>query len=469
MEQNSKILWERCLEIIKDNITPQQFSASFAFVNINRFDEGNLVLEVPSDFVMNLLETEFRSLLRSTLIRVFGNGSIKQLYYKVLIDKDDNISSRELADNNPIIDNGAGASGDKSPDMLTAPQVQDLDSQLHMEYNFGNYIEGDSNRLARSVGETIAMNPAKTFNPLFVYGPSGCGKTHLVNAIGIRAKELHPELRVLYVSAYLFMVQWTDAVRFNKRNDFIAFYQTIDILIIDDIQELTGKKDTQNTFFQIFNHLQLNKKQIILTADRPPVAIKDVEDRLLTRFKWGLVAEIQKPTSNLRHEILASKINKVGLNIPQHIIRYISDYVQDSVRDLEGVINSLMAHAVTYNCEINMKLVQKVLPNFVNIEAERPVGIELIKDKVCEFYNLDVKELESKTRKQSIVNARQVAMYLADSMTDFSFVQIGLNMGKRNHATVIHAVKQIKGQLDLPNNTIFQEIEEIKEMIRNAH
>lgn len=466
MEQNSNILWERCLEIIKDNIPPEQFAMSFNFVSLNRFDEGKLVLNVPSDFVMKQLETKFQKLLRSTLIRVFGS-SIKQLYYNILKDSENGIRTTEPSDDTPIVQNGEGASGNVSPDALTAPQVQDLDSQLHMEYNFNNYIEGESNRLARAVGEAIAKDPAKTFNPFFVYGPSGCGKTHLINAIGIRAKELHPELRVLYVSAYLFMVQWTDAVRFNKRNDFISFYQTIDILIIDDIQELSGKKDTQNTFFQIFNHLQLNKKQIILTADRPPIAIKDVEDRLLTRFKWGLQAEIKKPTTNLRHDILSSKIDKVGLHIPNHIVNYISEYVKDSVRDLEGIINSLMAHSVTYNCEINMDLVQKVLPNFVAIQKQKPISIDLVKEKVCEYFSIKLEELESSSRKQSIAYARQMAIYLSDKFTDASSVQIGLSMGGRNHATVSHSIKQIDIQLSQGGKAV-NDFEALKEIVRSA-
>ena len=344
MEKDPKLLWERCLEIIRDNITPQQFAASFAFVKLHSFEEGKLVLSVPSEFVKKLLEDNFLPLMASTFRRVFGN-SIKALYYNVEVVRTEQggkvIEKTDMP--LPRLNGKPREDVRKAPDIVTAPQVQDLDSQLIPNYTFDNYLEGESNRLARSVGESIATNPAKTFNPFFVYGPSGCGKTHLINAIGHRIKELHPHKRVLYLSAHLFTVQYTDAVQQNKLNDYIRFYQTIDTLILDDVQELSGKAKTQNTFFHIFNHLHMNGKQIILSADRPPVAIKDIEDRLLTRFKWGMLAEIEKPTQHLRQDILMAKVEKEGLDIPTHILKYIAENVDDSVRDLEGFINSLMA------------------------------------------------------------------------------------------------------------------------------
>lgn len=454
--------WDKCLEIIKDNITREQFNASFAFVTLNRFEDGKLVLNVPSDWVKNLLEKNFVKLMRSTFTRVFGSNI--SLYYNVLKDKTNDISVPEYSDNSPKLnDTPQERDVRKTPDDTTAPQVQDLDSQLRPAYNFDNFIEGESNRLARSVGEAIAKNPAKTFNPFFVFGPSGVGKTHLVNAIGLRIKELHPNKRVLYLSAHLFTVQYTDAVRQNKVNDFIRFYQTIDTLILDDVQELSGKTATQNTFFHIFNHLQINGKQIILTADRPPMAIQDLTDRLLTRFKWGLQAEISKPTQTLRFNILNAKVNKEGLLIPSQIIKYISENIDDSVRDLEGILNSLIAHSICYNCDIDMKLVQKVMPGFVNV-SEKNITIDDIKQAVCDHFNLKVATLDSRSRKQEISYARQVAMYLATELTEISNVQIGINIGGRNHATVIHAIKQIKDLIDTDEKTC-QDINTIRDMI----
>lgn len=454
MESNPKLLWEKCLDIIRDNISPEQFNMSFAYVKLHSFEKGELVLDVPSDFVKEYLEEHFLRLMSRTFKRVFGDNTIKALYYNVKVVKDKRGGEvREKTDITPNVINGpAREDVRKSPDIVTAPQVQDLDSQLIPHYKFENYIEGESNRLARSVGESIANNPAKTFNPFFVYGPSGCGKTHLINAIGLRIKELHPQMRVLYLSAHLFTVQYTDAVKQNKGNDFIRFYQTIDTLILDDVQELSGKASTQNTFFHIFNHLQRNNKQIILSADRPPIAIQGLEDRLLTRFKWGMQAEIEKPTQDMRFNILSAKVEQEGLNIPANVLKYISENVDDSVRDLEGIINSLMAYSVVYNCNINMGLVQKVMPRFVE-KSERTITIDDVKQCVCDRFNLKVAQLDSRTRTQLIAYARQMAMYLSDTLTDLSHVQIGIHIGNRNHATVIHAIKQIKDMMEVDEKT----------------
>lgn len=467
-EQNPKLLWEKCLEIFRDNVTPEQFKASFAFVELNKFENGKLVLDVPSDFVKNYLEENFLPLMVSTFKRVFGHSSIQSLYYNIkVVNTKRGGEVREKTEITTTVTNGSPRKdARKAPDVVTAPQVQDLDSQLNPHYRFENYIEGDSNRLARSVGESIALKPAKTFNPLFVYGPSGCGKTHLINAIGHRIKELHPQMRVLYLSAHLFSVQYADARLQNKANEFIQFYQSIDTLILDDVQELSGKTGTQNTFFHIFNHLQMNGKQIILSADRPPIAIQGLEDRLLTRFKWGMVAEIEKPTQNLRFDILAAKVELEGLHIPNNVLKYISENIDESVRDLEGIINSLMAYSVVYNCNINMGLVQKVMPRFVEKE-DRPITIEDVKQSVCDHFGLEVSQLDSRSRTQKVSYARQISMYVASILTEKSMVQIGLNIGKRNHATVIHAIKIIKDSIAV-DEQLRQDVEEIENTLRKT-
>ncbi|MCM1345839.1 MAG: chromosomal replication initiator protein DnaA [Bacteroides sp.] len=457
------MLWKKCLEIIQDNLTKEQYEMWFTSMDLVSYTDGNLVLSVPSHFVYEFIEAHFVDLLGKTLKHVFG-GNVR-LSYSILEDK--KTGTTITVDSGPEKATPNGPSRERantSPTPLTAPAVQDLDSQLKLSYNFDNYKEGESNRLARSVGEAIAQKPACTFNPFFVFGPSGVGKTHLVNAIGLRIKELHPEMRVLYVSAHLFMVQWTDAVRHNVRNDFIAFYQTIDVLIIDDIQELSGKTDTQNTFFHIFNHLQLNGKQIILTADRPPVSIVGLEDRLLTRFKWGLQAEIEKPTTSLRYSILSDKIHKEGLSIPENIITYISEHIDESVRDLEGIVNSLMAYSVVYNCDITMKLVNKILPRFVEID-DTPLTIETIKAKVCEHFNVTEEALCSRSRKQPIVYIRQLAIFLSSKYTEKSTIQIGRCIGGRNHATVIHSINHIQNLMDVDEKTR-RDINELEGKIR---
>src|SRR5574344_831583 len=467
-EQHPTLLWAKCLDIIRDNITPEQFAASFAFVELNSFEDGKLILNVPSEFVKRLLEERFLPLMASTFRRVFGNN-IKALYYNVSVVKakrgGEVIEKTDIA---PKMMNGTPRMDARStPSDVTAPQVQDLDSQLLTNYSFDNYLEGESNRLARSVGESIATHPAKAFNPFFVYGPSGCGKTHFINAIGLRIKQLHPEMRVLYLSAHLFMVQFVDARLKNKLNDFIRFYQSIDVLILDDVQELSEKTKTQNAFFHIFNHLQINGKQIILSADRPPIAIQGLEDRLLTRFKWGMQAEIEKPTQNLRLNILSAKVEKEGLNIPANVLKFISENIDDSVRDLEGVINSLMAYSVVYNCDINMALVRKIMPRFVEKQSKE-LTIDDVKQSVCDHFNLKVNQLDSRTRTQQVAYARQVAMYLAARLTDKSHVQIGVHIGNRNHATVIHALKQIKDMMEV-DEKVRQDVEELMDTLHVSH
>lgn len=457
--------WEQCRKIIRDNISLEQYNTIFAFVEFDSFTEGKLVLRVPSAFVTEVIEEKYQDLMSKVLRRCFGNIS---LYYRILKDKTSGTTVDEEGTKNVTIATPKQERpANISPNMLGTSNPSDFNSQLNTSYNFDTFIEGESNRLARSVGEAISKNPAKTFNPLFIYGPSGCGKSHLVNAIGLKIKELHPDMRVLYVSAHLFMVQWTDAVRKNVRNDFIAFYQTIDVLIIDDIHELSGKQDTQNTFFHIFNHLHLNKKQIILTADRPPIDILGLEERLLTRFKWGLQAEIEKPTKELRYSILKAKVTKEGLNISDDIIRYISENVDDSIRDLEGFINSLMAYSVVDNCDIDMKLVKKIMPRFkVKVRSEQDITFESICNVVCEHFKISVETLVSRTRKQPISYIRQLTMYLASSMTNESIVQIGKKLGGRNHATIIHAISNIRS-LSTTDKQTRQDVETLKGLINS--
>ena len=447
MIKEPRQMWEECLEIFRDNISPEQYNVSFAYVTFETYVEGKLCLGVPTHFIKDFIEEHYKNLMTKTFSRVFGQKIM--LYYKVTEVKRPNVQTLVQADPNSVPKTNVPQVRDanKTPDILMAPAVADLNSQLRPSYNLDNFIEGESNRLARSIGMSIAENPAKTFNPFFVFGPSGCGKTHLVNAIGLKTKELHPEMRVLYLSAHLFTVQYMDAVKQNKISDFIAFYQTIDTLIIDDIHELAGKTGTQSAFFHIFNHLHINGKQIILTCDRPPIAIAGLEERLLTRFKWGLQAEIEKPTRSLRFSILSAKVRKDGLRIPDNVLSTISENINESVRDLEGIINSLMAYSVVYNCEINMKLLQKVMPNFVEVR-DKNLTVDEIKSKVCEYFNVKVETIDSRSRKQPISYIRQLIFYLSTVHTDTSQLQIGINIGGRNHATVIHSVNQIKNLIE---------------------
>ena len=431
MNVSPKNLWDSCLQLIKENVTEQQFDTWFRPIVLQSYKPASktLLVQVPSQFVYEYLEGHYVDLLRKVLTRVFGQGV--QLTYRVMVDQENHLSQDLEQDTvEDISSQRPTARANQSPTVLdTVPQ--DLDSQLDPHKSFSNYVEGDSN---------------KQFNPMFIYGPSGCGKTHLVNAIGLRAKQLYPQKRVLYVSARLFQVQYTDSVRQNTTNDFINFYQTIDILIVDDIQEWVTATKTQDTFFHIFNHLFRNGKRIILASDRPPVDLKGMNDRLLTRFSCGLIAELEKPNVQLCVDILHSKIKRDGLNIPEDVVRFIAETANGSVRDLQGVINSLLAYSVVYNSNIDMRLAERVIKRAVKVDDE-PLTIDDIVDKVCAHFNVTMTAVNSRSRKKDIVMARQVSMYMAQKYTKMPASRIGKLVGNRDHSTVIHSCSKIEDRL----------------------
>ena len=454
-------LWNRCLQMIHDNVPETTFKTWFEPIVPLKYEEKALTIGVPSPFFYEFLEEKFADLLRATLNKQIGEGT--RLMYSVLTDKTNRISVNIEGTNrsSAIPVPGTIREGNKTPNPMQAPAPQDLDPHLNPNYNFDTFIKGASNEFSRTVGETVAKNPAKTFNPLFLYGPSGCGKTHLTNAIGTRIKELYPEKRVLYVSAHLLQVQYTDSVRTNNYNSFMKFYQNIDVLIVDDIQEFAGLSKTQNTFFHIFNHLHQNGKQLILTSDRAPVMLQGMEERMLTRFKWGLVAELEKPDMELRKNILRNKIHRDGLNIPDNVINYIAENVNESVRELEGIINSLLAQSILFKREIDMSLAERIIKKAVRIIENKPITIEEIIAKVCEHYKMDESVLHTKSRKREIVQVRQVAMFLAKKHTDISTSKIGHLIGNRDHATVLHACKIMKDLVEV-DKEIRADIEKIE-------
>jgi chromosomal replication initiator protein len=464
IENEHIVLWSRCLKMIHDNVPDTTFKTWFEPIVPLKYEDSAMTIGVPSPFFYEFLEEKFADLLRATLNKEIGEGT--QLMYSVLTDKTNHISvNLEGTKRSPAIPaQSVIREGNKAPDPMQAPAPQDLDPHLNPNYNFENFIKGSSNEFSRTVGETVAKNPARTFNPLFLYGPSGVGKTHLTNAIGTRIKELYPEKRVLYVSAHLFQVQYTDSVRTNHFNDFISFYQTIDVLIIDDIQEFSGLTKTQNTFFHIFNHLHQNGKQLILTSDRAPIMLQGMEERLLTRFKWGLVAELEKPDTELRKNILRNKIHRDGLDIPEDVINYIAENVSDSIRELEGIVNSLLAQSILFKREIDMDLAQRIVRKAIRYE-NKPITIDSIISKVCAHYNLDESAIHTKTRKREIVQVRQIAMYLAKKHTDHSSSKIGQLIGNRDHATVLHACKMVKDLIDV-DKAFKAEMDEIETMIK---
>lgn len=450
MVKSHEALWDNCLNLIKDNVTEQQFKTWFQPIVFESYNvqDNTVLVQVPSMYVYEYLEQYYVGLLSKALTRSFGRKV--SLSYRVVTDKSNNITQNVEASEPAMIEKHPAAMRmNQSPTALDAATPQDLNPQLDIHRTFRNFIEGDSNKLPRTVGLSIAEHPGKsTFNPFFVFGPSGCGKTHLINAIGIKCKEMYPSKRVLYVSARLFQVQYTDAVRRNVVNDFINFYQSIDVLIVDDIQEWVTATKTLDTFFHIFNHLFLNGKQIILASDRPPVDLEGMKDRLLTRFSCGLIAELEKPNVQLCVDILNSKCRRDGLSIPNEVIRFIAETANGSVRDLEGVINSLLAYSVVYNSNIDMRLAERVIKRAVKID-NKPLTVDEILDKVCTHYNVSQQNVFSKSRKRDYVIVRQVSMYLAQKYTKMPASRIGQLIGNRDHSTVIHSCNTIEQRLKI--------------------
>lgn len=430
--------WAQCLTILADNLTDSAYRIWFAPIVPLQFENGTLVLQVKSQFVAEYIEENYLQILSSTIIRVFGQGT--HLEYRVLIDAASGAATQLPS---------AGAQAQAKPIINNMPRQRDyFESQLNALYTFDSFVAGEPNKLARTAGVAIASQPGYTaFNPLFVYGGSGVGKTHLANAIGNQVKVQNPEARVLYVSANTFKLQYQDAAKNNKIPDFLNFYQSVDVLIVDDIQYFAGLKGTQDTFFHIFNYLQQSRKQLILTSDRPPIELKDIEERLLTRFKWGLSAEIKNPDYQLRKNILLSKMRRDGIVLSDEVVDYIATNVRNSVRDLEGILASLLAHSTLTDREIDIRLAEEVISHIVAIQPKK-ITVGDVLGAVAEHYSLPEKAITSTNRSREIANARHIAIYLTKELTDSSLTEIGFKMGKRTHATVLHSISMIKDRLE---------------------
>lgn len=450
MLASPKALWDNCLALIRENVSEQHYNTWFKPIVFESYKPATktLLVRVPSTFFYEYLEANFVDLLSKVLHQNFGDGI--RLTYRVVVVKDAPGGTTPL----PLDKEDASDISPKLRDpeqnaRAQEAQTEDIETQLDPKLTFNNYMEGESNKLPRSVGLSIAEHPNTTqFNPMFIYGPSGSGKTHLVNAIGVKAKQMYPQKRVLYVSARLFQTQYTDAILHNSSNDFINFYQSIDILIVDDIQDWAGKAKTLNTFFHIFNHLFRNGKRIILASDRPPVDLQDVPDRLLTRFSCGLVAELEKPNIQLCVDILSNKIRRDGLKISKDVITFIAQTCNGSVRDLQGAINGLLAYSIVYNSNIDIRLAERVIKRAVKVD-DKPLTIDDIVEKVCTHYNVTTAAVNSKSRKREYVVARQVTMYLAQKYTKMPASRIGKLVGNRDHSTVIHSCSKVEERLKI--------------------
>ncbi|MFT4643473.1 MAG: chromosomal replication initiator protein, partial [Candidatus Azotimanducaceae bacterium] len=397
-------------------------------------------------------EEHYIKLLRVALVRELGKDA--KLIYDVRMENAYSSSTPHTvkipsSNRNPLNSQGITVPLEinkrelKNPFVIPGIQKVKIESQLNPNYNFDSFIEGDSNRLARSASMAVANKPGGTsFNPLMIYGGVGLGKTHLAHAIGVEIKDKYPDKTVLYISSERFTQQFIDSIKSNTRNDFIHFYQMIDVLIIDDVQFLSGKTGTQDVFFHIFNHLHQNGRQVIITSDKAPVDMQDIEQRLLSRFKWGLSAELQAPDYETRISILQNKLFRDGVDMPEEIVEYIAKHIKTNVRELEGVLVSMIAQASFNRKEFTLSLTKQIVDKFVK-NTKREVSIDQIQKVVSSYFDLDVATLQSKTRKRHIVQARQLAMFFAKKMTKASLASIGSQIGKRDHATVLHACKTV--------------------------
>ncbi|MCD8282509.1 MAG: chromosomal replication initiator protein DnaA [Prevotella sp.] len=422
-------LWDDCLVAIKGRLTQTQYSNFFEPVAFESFDKKTrtLLLQVPNRSLVEYLEGSFLPLLNEVLAAHYGQ--IRLQYH---------VTAAAAANANTVIDT---AKNQSEGDITIA-------TNLNPHYTFDTFIEGDSNRLARSVGISIAEHPRKTnFNPMFVYGPSGCGKTHLINAVGNYTCKLYPRKKVLYVPARDFQRQYTTSISQNNFNDFMQFYQQFDMLIVDDVQEWESSIKTSETFFHIFNHLFMSGKRIVLAADRTPVELKNMDERMLSRFTCGILTELEKPNKQLCYDILKAKIRRDGLAIPDDVVDYIAGNANGSVRDLEGIINSLLAHSIFVNSDITIDLVGNVIARIRRTKPTKLDGDQVLR-VVCKHFEVSKDDILGKSHRHEHVLARQAAMYFAYKLAKMNINMIGRTIGNRNHATVAYGIKQVAAVME---------------------
>lgn len=460
MKKNHVEVWDNCLRVIKDNIHYQSFKTWFEPISPLKLENDILTIQVPSQFFYEWLEEHYISLLKKTITKELGPDG--RLEYSIIMDSSTNNkgpysikipTSNKKDTKNPAvampIDLNKGKSRDiPNPFIIPGLKKIKVQSQLVDSYSFENFIEGDCNRLARSAGYAVAENPGRTsFNPLYLYSNVGLGKTHLAHAIGLQVKNNFPNLTVLYVSTEQFIAQYIESVRNNNQNDFVHFYQMIDVLIVDDIQFLAGKEKTQDVFFHVFNFLHQKSKQIIITSDKAPVEMKGMEPRLLSRFKWGLAADLQTPDLETRIAILQKRIYSDGIDIPYEVIEYLAYSITTNVRELEGALISIMAQSSLNKKAINLDLARQMIDKFVK-STSREISIDYIQKVVCDYFNLPIDIINSKTRKREIVQARQLAMFFSKKHTKSSLATIGMYCGNKDHATVLHACRTVNNLVE---------------------
>ncbi|MBK9257989.1 MAG: chromosomal replication initiator protein DnaA [Saprospiraceae bacterium] len=445
MDKDHTSVWNSCLGYIKKNLEPQSFKTWFEPIKSVKLVNSVLTVQVPNKFFFEWLEEHYVELLRKSIRQELGaNGSLE---YNILVENHlqiGKVKPKSVSENKNSKDDVQFL----NPFVIPGIKKIKIDHQLNPKYTFSNFIEGDCNKFPRSAGHAIAKKPGGTaFNPLVVYGDVALGKTHLSQAIGNEILLQHPEKQVLYITIEKFTNQVIQAIKSSAVNDFMNFYQMIDTLIVDDIQFLAGRPKTQELFFNIFNQLHQSGKQIILTADRAPKDLTDVDNRLISRFKWGLVADIKIPDFDTRMKILTAKIEEQNLELTDDVKEYICHHIKNNVRELEGVILSLVAQSTFNRVKIDLKLVKEVIKQFVS-QVDKEISVENIKQLVAKYFELPVEKLQGKTRLRSVVIARQLSMYLAKNYTNSSLKVIGDSFGGRDHSTVIYSLKAVQDLMD---------------------
>ena len=460
-ENDYIVVWGNCLKIIQDNLgNSQSYKTWFNPIKPVKLENNVLTIQVPSQFFYEWLEEHYIGLLKKTIKKELGvNGRLEYSIimdnsnygndpYTIKVPTSNKKATQNQAVNMPIDINNNSSKEIPNPFIIPGLKKIKVNSQLIDHYSFDNFIEGDCNRLARSAGYAVAENPGKTaFNPLLIYSNVGLGKTHLAHAIGIQVKNNFPEKIVLYVSTEQFVQQYIDSIRNNNHNDFIHFYQMMDVLIIDDIQFLAGKEKTQDVFFHIFNYLHQRGKQIVITSDKAPVELNGMEPRLISRFKWGLSADLQIPNIETRIAILQKRLYKDGIEMPAEVIEYLAYSITNNIRELEGALISLLAQSSLNNKVITLDLAKQMIDKFVK-NTTHELSIDFIQKIVCDHFNISVEKISSKTRKRDVVQARQLAMYFSKKLTKSSLASIGLQCGNKDHATVLHACRTVSNLLE---------------------
>jgi len=448
---NVKLIWSKCLETIRTRVNNQSFKAWFEPIVPLHLDNNKFTLKVPSQFFYDWLEEHYYSLIIEVLTQI--TGVEMTIDYNITRDDPDSQDNKHnqqylnLPHSQTIIKIDTPETTTNTSSVKVNERIL-IESCLNPRYTFDNYIKGESNQFARAAAYAVANNPGGTsFNPLVIYGGVGLGKTHLVHAIGNHALKSRKANRVMYTSSEKFTVDFVDAIQKDKINEFSNFYRAVELLIVDDIQFFAGKEKTQDYFFHTFNALHQRGKQIILSCDKPPKDLKDVNERLITRFQWGLTADIQPPDLEMRIAILMKKSQDDGIMLPQDIIEFIASNVTSNIRELEGVLIGILARASLENRKIDFDLVKDVIRSVVG-EVRTHITIDEIQRVVCEHLSIDEDLIRAKTRKQEIVNARQIAMYLAKELTNASLKTIGLHFGGRDHSTVIHAYQTVEDMIN---------------------